>query len=137
MQTEKQYKLEGCKVTVLFEPKLIKIAGSKRLLTFLKADIDRNSLHLVKLIKADYLKIMGKRLKITNNSLMVEIWGHLYASYFANALKNLIDLQIVENFATIITNRSDTIDCGESTIDPNRKFWDVLAKYKKLISLAL
>jgi hypothetical protein len=68
---------------------------------------------------------------------MVEIWGHLYASQFANALKTHIDLALTEKLAGLITRRSDTIDCGEASIDPNRKFWDMLARYYRLISLAL
>ena len=134
---EKEYNLEDCKVVVHFEPKLIRIIGSEQLLTFLSGDLDKQTLRLVKLIKADYLAFTGKRLKITHHSLMVEIWGHLYTSKFADILKELVQLKIIENLTEWVKKRSDTIDCGEADIDSNRKFWDMLAKFKAIISKLL
>jgi hypothetical protein len=130
---EKQYDLNDCKVVVLFEDKLVRVIGSKQLLTFLAADLEKHSMILVKLIKADYLKIKGKRLKITNKSLIVEIWGHLYASHFANALKQLVKLKIIADFSAFVIKRSEIIDCGEAEIDTNRKFWDVLSNFNSVI----
>ncbi len=128
MQTEKQYNLDGCIVTVFFEPKLIRINGSEQLLAFLGKSLNKHTLELVKLIKADYLLLTGKPLNITDASLMIEIWGHLYASRFAGIIKELVRLKPIENLTAQIKKRSDTIDCGEAGIDSNRKFWDVLAK---------
>jgi len=130
---EKQYDLASCAVSVIYSPKLVRITGSKQLLIFLNTNLIANSLKLVKLIKADYLIIVGRRLKITNASLMVEIWGHLYASHFANAVKELIKLNIVGDLTDLVTRRSDTIDCGEADIDSNRKFWDTLSKFNHII----
>lgn len=130
---KKQYDLAGCKVAVSYTPKLVQIAGSKELLLFLSTNLNANTLNLVKLIKADYLSLIGKPLKITNQSLMVEIWGHLYASHVANAIKELVKLKLVVDFTAVVIKRSDTIDCGEADIDSNRKFWDTLAKFNKVI----
>ena len=130
---EKEYDLNGCKVVVQFEPKIIRILGSKQLLVFLRNDLNTNTLKLVKLIKADYLTLIGKPLKITNASLMVEIWGHLYASKFAVAVNELINLSIIQNITENINKRSKTIDCGEANVDSNRRFWDVAAKFKTMI----
>ena len=133
MRMEQEYDLDGCKVVVQFEPKIIRVLGSKQLLAFLGADLNTNTLKLVKLIKADYLKLIDNPLKITNASLMVEIWGHLYASKFAIAINELINHSIIENMTQRVTNRSDTIDCGEADVDRNRTFWDVAAKFKNMI----
>jgi hypothetical protein len=130
---EKTYDLVGCKVEVSYKLKLVQIAGSKQLLLFLNENLNANTVKLVKLIKADYLALLGKPLKITNRSLMVEIWGHLYASHFANALNELVNLKLVADFTSIVINRSDTIDCGEADIDSNRRFWDTLSKFNKVI----
>lgn len=130
---EKQYDLVHCKVSVLYSPKLVRIVGSKQLLMFLEANLNSNSLKLVRLIKAEYLALYGNRLKISNASLMVEIWGHLYASQVANALKELIKLKIVGNLSDLVTRRSDTIDCGEAEVDSNRKFWDTISKFNGII----
>lgn len=133
MQTEKQYNLDGCTVFVIFEPKLIRIKGSEQLLIFLNKSLNMHTLKLVRLIKADYFLLVGKPLKITNSSLMIEIWGHLYASKFADIIKELVQLKLIGNLTEEIKKRSDTIDCGEAEIDSNRKFWDVLSKFKAII----
>lgn len=130
---EKTYDLGGCEVKVSYKSKLVQIVGSKELLVFLSEDLKANTLKLAKLIKADYVTLMGKPLKITNQSLMVEIWGHLYASHFANAIKELINLKLIDNLTEIVTKRSDSIDCGEAEVDSNRKFWDTLAKFNHII----
>lgn len=128
MQMEKEYNLDGCKVIVHFKPKLIRIVGTEQLLAFLGKSLNKHTLKLIKLIKADYLLLTGKPLKITDASLMIEIWGHLYVSRFAGILKERIRLKFIENLTKWVKKRSDTIDCGEADIDSNRKFWNVLAK---------
>lgn len=133
MPTEKIYELCEHKLLVLFEEQLIRIKKPKALQKFLSTDIDNRSEVLVNYIKQDYFLLIGKELVIENDSLIIEIWGHVYASYFARAMKNLIKLKLVENVADFIIHRSDTIDCGETDVDSNRKFWDVLANFKGII----
>ncbi|MFA6277717.1 MAG: hypothetical protein WC622_13260, partial [Pedobacter sp.] len=118
---------------VVFENQLIRIKRPKTLQKFLTADIEQRSEVLVNSIKIDYLTFFGKELAASNDSLIIEIWAHVYASYFAKAMKNLISLKLVEKAADFIINRSDTIDCGESEVDSNRKFWDILANFKGII----
>ncbi len=133
MPTEKQYELNDCKLTVLFDKKLIRIADPESLKEFLSNDIEVRSEVLVNAIKMDYLKLFNVALAVSNDSMIVEIWGHVYASYFARAIKGLIKMKLIEEVADFIINRSDTIDCGESEIDLNRKFWDLFANFKGII----
>lgn len=130
---EKHYELNGCQLIVFFEQRLIKIASPKALKKFLSKDIAARSEVLANMIKMDYAIFFNRELDISNNSMIIEIWGHVYASYFAIALKNLIQLKLIEKAADFILKRSDTIDCGESEIDQNRKFWDVIANFKDII----
>jgi hypothetical protein len=130
---EKTYELNDCKLLVVFENQLIRIKKPKALQKFLTNDIEERSEILVNSIKIDYLSFFGKELAISNDSLIIEIWAHVYASYFAKAMKNLISLKLVEEAADFIIKRSDIIDCGESEVDSNRKFWDVLANFKSII----
>ncbi|WP_202985655.1 hypothetical protein [Pedobacter planticolens] len=130
---EKTYELSGCKLVVVFKNQLIRIKKPKALQKFLTTDIEQRSEVLVNSIKIDYLSLFGKELAISNDSLIIEIWAHVYASYFAKAMKNLISLKLVEEAADFIIKRSDIIDCGESEIDSNRKFWDILANFKGVI----
>lgn len=133
MPTEKIYKLNGHLLLVEFDNQLIRIKKPRALKKFLSEDIEYRSEVLANYIKQDYFLIFNRELEITNDSLKVEIWGHVYASYFATGIKNLIKLKLVENAADFIINRSETIDCGENEVDSNRKFWDVLANLKGMI----
>lgn len=133
MPTEKIYDLDGHKLLVEFNEKLIRLKKPQTLRKFLSEDIEARSNTLAKQIKTTYFHLFAKELNITNESLVVEIWGHAYASYFARAMKNLIKLNLIENFADFIIERSDTIDCGEADVDSNRFFWDVIANFKGII----
>lgn len=133
MPMEKTYNLSGHRLLVVFEHQLVRIKKPKSLQKFLSADIEMRSEVLANCIKADYAAFFNKELAISNNSLIIEIWGHVYASYFAKAVKNLIDIKLVDNFANFVIKRSDVIDCGEADIDSNRKFWDILANFKGII----
>lgn len=133
MAKEKIYKLSGHSLLVEFNNQLIRIKKPRALKEFLSEDIDLRSAVLVNYIKQDYFLITGKELDITNDSIIIEIWGHVYASHIAKAMKNLVKLKLVENVADFIIERSDIIDCGESPIDSNRKFWDVLANFKGIM----
>lgn len=130
---EKVYELNNCRLLVAFTPKLVIIKEPKALKRYLSKDIDTRSSVLANLIKQDYLDLIGTELDITVDSMVIEIWGHVYASHLAKAIKNLIQLQLTEDFADFIINRSDVIDCGESEIDSNRRFWDILSNFKGLV----
>ncbi|MCY1525935.1 hypothetical protein D9M68_609360 [compost metagenome] len=130
---EKQYHIGGGRVQVRFRSRLICIAGTESLLQLLQADHYQHTQQLVVQIKADYLLWKGEPLKIRDRSLMVEIWGHLYASRFARFTAALIRLRLIRNFSRFIQHRSETIDCGERGIDHNRLFWDMLSHFNPLI----
>lgn len=131
--TSKRYKLTKGDFEVHYKDKLIQLIGSPELLEHLAIDYHKHTQYLVKQIKSDYLLLMGKRLNISNRSLMAEIWGHMYASYLADALKELVRLKLIENLTEIVKHRSDTIDCGETEIDSNRKFWDFVSRFNSII----
>ena len=133
MPTEKTYELNGFSLPVVFKDGVVQIDGSADLQHFLSEDIHNRTMVLVVLIKSDYLLRTDQALAIEDDSLMVEIWGHLYASHFAEALKNLVQLQLIEQMADFIIHRADTIDCGERDKDSNRVFWDMLSNFKGLI----
>ena len=130
---EKTYKLSGHKLLVIFHEQLIQIKNPNALKKILSEDIDLRSEILVNHIKQDYFLFIGRELKIENDSLIIEIWGHAFASHFAKAIKNLISLKLIEDAAEFIIKKSDVIDCGELEVDTNRKFWDILAHFKGII----
>lgn len=130
---EKTYELSGCKLVVSFKQQLIRIASPQALQKFLSQDIELRSKILVNYIKQDYLNFIGKELAVSNNSIIIEIWGHVYASYLAKSVKKLIRLKLIQPTLNLIIERSDTIDCGEKEVDSNRWIWDLLAHFKWMI----
>lgn len=130
---EKHYELNDCKLAVTFSRQLVRIEGSKALRKFLSRDIENRSEVLVNTIKMDYFQLFDVELAIKNDSLIIEIWGHVYAAYFARAMEKLIQLKVIDDMADFILKRADTIDCGESEIDSNRVFWDILSNFKPII----
>lgn len=130
---EKKYELIGHQLLVVFHHKMIQIKHPKSLKKFLSADIELRSEQLVNYIKQDYFNFFGKELDINNDSIIIEIWGHVFASYIAKAVKNLVSLKLIEKAADFVLKKSDIIDCGESDVDLNRNFWDLLSNFKRPI----
>ncbi len=130
---KKIYEWSDCRIGVDFRDKLIRIHEPEALERYLSTDLVNRSAILVKYIKMDYAQLMKQELDITDDSMIVEIWGHVYASYLAKGIKNLVQLNMVDNVADFVLKRSDIIDCGESEIDSNRKFWDIIARFKGVI----
>ena len=133
MPTEKIYNLSGHKLLVVFRDQLIQIKKPHHLKAFLSSDIKNRSEVLVNYIKQDYFLLFAKELNVSNKSLIIEIWAHVFASFFARSIKKILRFKLVENAANFIIKRSDIIDCGESDLDSNRKLWDVLANFKRII----
>jgi hypothetical protein len=134
---EKQYELSGCSIKVYFFPRIIKIEGANALKRFLSTNIEARSQLLVNRIKVDYVACFNKELKVGNNSMIIEIWGHVYASRLAKGLKNRISLKLIQKLTALVIKRSDNIDSGEFGIDHNRIFWDLLSHLKKLILMIM
>jgi hypothetical protein len=132
---EKQYELSNCIILVYFYDRLIKIEEASALKKYLSSDIEARSNVLVNAIKLDYLIFCNEELKVSSNSMIVEIWGHALASAFANWLANTFNFAPIKKFASWIKNRSDSVDCGERGIDHNRILWDILSILKKPIAL--
>ncbi|MNK10080.1 hypothetical protein D3C87_280950 [compost metagenome] len=87
----------------------------------------QHSEDLVQKIKAEYKDSFQKELKISNASFVAEIWGHIVAYKIALWMKKNINISPVQKFAKFAAFRSGVIDCGESKVDTNRWFWDILA----------
>lgn len=107
--------------------------SSEDLLTFLAKDIEQRSSLLVDTIKSDYLAYKGKDLTISKDSLIIEIWGHIYAGYLARRIKKLLRFKLTNQVADFVLKRSDCIDCGERGIDSNRFLWDFLSNFKSML----
>lgn len=126
--------LEGCKIKVSFKKRIVCITNDNELSKLLSHRIEERTTKLVKAIKKEYAALKGTELKIPDDSMIVEIWGHIYFERFALAINRFIKLKPVALFAKIAIKRCEIIDCGELSLDHNRFFWNALVPFKNLIA---
>lgn len=120
-------------LVVIFKPMVVSLDftpySSKKELGLLY----KNCRHLIIDIKSDYIRFYQKDLKINNASFMAEIWGHLVAYRIALWMTKSIKIPLIQKLAKFAAFRSGIIDCGETKVDTNRWFWDIIgwAFFKK------
>lgn len=99
------------------------------------------SVELSGYILQEYRKQKNKPLKITQDSLTIEILAHAYLDQIAGALIVLgkTGNEVIKkalNAMQEIKNHTDIIDCGELEVDSNRHIWDSLVPYHAMIYMA-
>ncbi len=118
---------------ISFRHKSVHIPNAEDLKKYLSLETDSRTAHLISMIKADYLQLHKEALDITDDSMAVELWGHLFAQNFRPALERLSEFTLTEWLAEKLIKSAETIDLGESGVDHNRKYWDWLSQHKNLI----
>lgn len=130
----KIYKLDNCSIKVSVEEGIIRLKSDKDLWVYLDIDVVPQTIKLIRLIKTDYKTEFGKPLKITDQSLMVEIWAHVYCDYFGLLIHRNTKIKWIQDIVLKGIERAEIIDCGERKLDSNRWVWDFLSNFKKPIS---
>jgi hypothetical protein len=92
---------------------------------------------LVSAIKKEYHDRFNKDFEVTDASMAVEIWGHVFTEKFADAVKGLAPVKLVNSFAEKISAHCEVINIGERDHDSNRFIWDWLAAFKPAIAALL
>ncbi|WP_231459664.1 MULTISPECIES: hypothetical protein [unclassified Pedobacter] len=131
---DKVYQLCNNKIKVSIQEGLIRLKSDKALWTYLDGATLERTLSLVKLIKADYINEYKRALNISNDSLVVEIWAHVYSHYFGLLINRNNKIKWLKKLLAKGINRAEIIDCGEKQIDTNRWFWDLISVFKLPIS---
>ena len=88
-------------------------------------------------IKREYQRLFSTEFKVSDASMTVEIWAHVYADKFAEALKNHSSINRIDKLAEKIIYHAEIIDIGEKGHDENRFFWNGLAPFKGVIAAVL
>ncbi|MDM5186645.1 hypothetical protein QUF99_04400 [Bacillus sp. DX4.1] len=116
-------------ISVLIRERSLHIKNTASLHRMLKKK--NASLELAQYLKKKHTNQYGTVLNISDESLAIEIIGHIYIGNFADVLKNIPRIPkiapIIVEKAYKITDHTDIIDCGEKEIDSNRWVWDKLA----------
>jgi len=92
---------------------------------------------LVSLIKKEFNAQFNKDFGVGNASMAVEIWGHVFAEKFANAVKTISPANFIDELAEKICLHCEVINIGEAHHDNNRFVWDWLAPFKPVIAAML
>jgi hypothetical protein len=112
----------------------IKIFNSDALSSILAQNTEATTQKLVDSVKTEYLKLFNVDFDVSDNSMAVEIWAHIYAEKFAEAVKNFSSISFVDKIAEKIMQHTEVIDIGERGHDDNRFVWDGLAVFKSAIA---
>jgi len=134
---EKIYTFQSASIQVIFEEGIVRITNNLQLWFFYDQHIIERTARLVALIKQDYSEFFGRPLAISNHSLGLEIWGHLYYEVFILSICKLLRLNGNSPRVKILLKSSQIIDCGEQHKDSNRRLWNFLAPLHNAIGRLL
>lgn len=137
MITYKTYTFHTIPIQVVFEEGIIRITNDLQLWIFYDQHIIERTAWLVNIIKQDYSEFFGKPLIISNRSLGLEIWGHLYYEVFILRFSKFFRLNVYSRRMKNMLKPVQIIDCGEREKDSNRRLWDFLAPLSSFISKLL
>jgi len=125
--------INGRELYFKFKPHIISIINSDLLEGLITANPETVTTEIVNFIKKEYYNLFGKNLAITDDSIFIEIIGHIYADKFADAVKRISNIGFVDALAEKIIHHCEVIDIGEKEHDENRFIWDKLPHFKTTI----
>lgn len=129
--------VRGKNISVELIEHVVRITTNDELTGLLQCDKKAATEELVMKIKAEYKNLYHVPLKIASGSMVVEIWGHVYADQFAKWIKKICSIRFANKIANLVIYHAEVIDIGERKHDNNRFVWDVLAIFKPLFALFL
>ena len=121
----------------MFSLYTLRVTNDSELADLLKHDAAKATIELVVKLKAQYKELFQTDFTVSDNSIAVEIWGHVYAGRFAGWIQQLLSFSLIQKLAKKIIYHSAIIDIGERGHDQNRFVWNWLAPFKKLIEFFL
>lgn len=130
------------KITITYSPGIVRITCDSALKNYLE-EPGNGALSLSSFILEEYKKRQHSELKISKDSLAIEILAHTFVDSFSEAVSvigNLLPPALAKAVLKLMEQvhvHTETIDCGESGVDNNRWIWDGLAVFKKIIYTVL
>src|SRR5690606_19294664 len=79
---KKQMLIDGHQLPVILRRNVVSIDNNPVLWSFINQNPLRNTQKLIDYIQADYQKIFGEKFPLSDNSFIMEIWGHMYFESF-------------------------------------------------------
>lgn len=131
---DKTISVLGKNIQLTFTQHKIKLTNNEDLESLVATNPETSTDALVTAIKSEYRQAIGKDIDISNSSMAVEIWGHIYAENFLTVIKSLPMFGLVDGLAEKLREHCEVIDMGESGHDSNRFVWDGLSSFKSTIA---
>lgn len=124
-------------ISVQFHENRIAIISDEQLHAVVTEMPEAATDELVSAIKKEFYVQFNKDFEVKDASMAVEIWGHVFAEKFANALKAITQIKLVDDLAEKISLHCEVINIGEKDHDNNRFVWDCIAPFKSLLAAML
>lgn len=107
-------------------PGLIQVRNaSGEVARHLRGSVRATARAMAAMLAEQYRRTIGRPLDVAQRSLALELWLHAVADSVGRLLAHIPGARRLGAF---VVARTCTIDMGESTIDPNRYVWDLLAR---------
>ena len=119
-------------ISVRFSQHAIKIFNDAELTALLQQNIKISTDAFIILIKKKYLELFNTDFKVSDASMAIEIWAHVYMQQSAEELRSCASLKLINTITAKIIYHCKEIDIGETGHDDNRFVWNWLAVFKPL-----
>ncbi|WP_129715047.1 hypothetical protein [Pedobacter sp. SYP-B3415] len=127
--------LHDCRLEVMVGEQTVHLTNNTELARFLSEDTKERTLELALFLKQAHLQVRGEQLKIADESLKTEIWGHVIWELQVLRLKKVLSHRMFHKIFLILLRPTAHIDCGAKGNDRNRALWDFLSKRKFLSNM--
>jgi hypothetical protein len=121
-------------ISVRLEEYMIDIINDDQVFALVTEMPEATTDELVLAIKKEYHAQFDKDFSVSDKSMAVEIWGHVFAEEFADAVERITSVKLVDEVAEKIVRHCEVINIGEKGHDNNRFVWDDLAPFKSAIA---
>lgn len=128
---EIQLPIEGNNFLISLTDAAVLLHNSESLESFLRKNSYVNALLLANKIQEAYKAYFSRPLNISEDSIAVEILGHVYFENFIETLGNKIPIKLMDTISEKIRSRCNEINIGEKDQDHNRTFWDLVTPIVK------
>ena len=129
--------VRGKMVTIQLAQHIVRITNDNGLTTLLSADTKAATYELVTAIKKVYYQQFNTSFHVSDASIAIEIWGHVYVEKMAMWLQSLTSIKVMQKITKKLIYHCELIDIGERKHDGNRFVWDWLTAFTPVIERLL
>jgi len=127
---DKEFIIDGFVLKTRLKPHMMSLHANYALRDLVRKSTGALEILYMLVVEA-YENKYGQALKISRNSFIMEVLGHVYAYNVLLFLRRIYPLGIFRKYSY----HACTIECGDRRYDTNRWFWDMISFLKPLLFL--